>query len=417
MLNYENDFNWDKNETTQTLMDETYKKIVDEKENKVSGYYTLGEDSLPIVDAVLAQIESSEFIQKCDTIVVIGIGGSSLGTKAIHSSVKHQYENAKRIMFLENPDEIDLSEKLATIKKEKTIFIIISKSGSTVETLSIFKEVIARFSLDYAGKDKKQIIAITDFDSALYKFAQHYGIQTYNIPKNVGGRFSVLSAVGIVPLTLAGYDTKALLNGASMMSENFFALKEKHLLEKAAFFTTHKEQYPMNVMFSYANCLEDFTKWYVQLWGESLGKIDKEGENVGLTPIGHIGSVDQHSFLQLIMEGPRDKTVTFIKLENFEKKIKIPTISLKFLEKADYINGYTFNELIDGECEATKESIIQQGINVDEIALDKLNENNIGKLIMYYELLTSLCGKMLHIDTYNQPGVELGKQILVKKFN
>jgi len=163
--------------------------------------------------------------------------------------------------------------------------------------------------------------------------------------------------------------------------------------------------------------LEDFTKWYVQLWGESLGKIDKEGKNVGLTPIGHIGSVDQHSFLQLIMEGPRDKTVTFIKLENFEKKIKIPNITLKFIEKADYINGYTFNELIDGECEATKESIIQQGINVDEITLDKLNENNIGKLIMYYELLTSLCGKMLHIDTYNQPGVELGKQILMKKFN
>ncbi|MCF6309982.1 MAG: glucose-6-phosphate isomerase [Sulfurimonas sp.] len=417
MLQYKDYFIWEIDETIEAFMNDTYKKIVDEKEHKVSGYYALGEDSLPIVDTVLEQIASSEFIQKCDTVVVIGIGGSSLGTKAIHSIFKHRHEDAKRMLFLENPDEIDLSQKLATIEKEKTIFIVVSKSGSTIETLSIFKEIISRFSLDYKDKDKHQIIAITDFDSALYKFAQHYGIQTYNIPKNVGGRFSVLSAVGIVPLTLAGYDTKALLNGASMMSKNFFALKEKHLLEKAAFFTTHKEQYPMNVMFSYANCLEDFTKWYVQLWGESLGKIDKEGENVGLTPIGHIGSVDQHSFLQLIMEGPRDKTVTFIKLENFEKKIKIPNITLKFIEKADYINGYTFNELIDGECEATKESIIQQGINVDEITLDKLNENNIGKLIMYYELLTSLCGKILHIDTYNQPGVELGKQILMKKFN
>jgi len=129
-----------------------------------------------------------------------------------------------------------------------------------------------------------------------------------------------------------------------------------------------------------------------------------------------IGSVDQHSFLQLIMQGPRDKTVTFIKVENFQKVMKIPDISLRFIESTDYINGYSFNELIDSECEATKESISKQGINVDMIVPDEIMEKNIGELIMYYELLTSLCGIMLEIDSYNQPGVETGKQILRKKF-
>ncbi|WP_457749780.1 glucose-6-phosphate isomerase [Sulfurimonas sp.] len=417
MLQYENDFIWNKDVNITALMDDVYQKLVTEKESKIAGYYTLGEDSLPLVDHVLENSQTNRYIQQSDTIVVIGIGGSSLGTKAIYSVFKHRYKNAKRMLFLENPDEIDLYEKLASIEKEKTIFIVVSKSGSTIETISIFKEIISRFYLNYEQQDRERIIAITDFDSLLYKFAQYYKIKVYTIPDNVGGRFSVLSAVGVVPLTLAGYDMKSLLSGAATMANSFFEKKENHLLEKAVFLTSHQKEYPMNVVFSYANCLEDFTKWYVQLWGESLGKINKNAQHVGLTPIGHIGSVDQHSFLQLIIEGPRDKTVTFIKLENFEKNIKIPNISLKFIEKADYINGYTFNELIDGECEATKESIIQQGINVDEITLDRLNEKNIGKLIMYYELLTSLCGKIFNIDTYNQPGVELGKQILLKKFN
>ena len=347
----------------------------------------------------LAYASSNEFIIQCDTIVVIGIGGSSLGTKAIDSIFKHRNKDVKKMVFLENPDEIDLSEKLASIKKERTLFIIVSKSGATIETISIFKEIIERFCLDFADGDKQQIITITDENSVLHKFSYYYGIKSFLIPANVGGRFSVLSAVGVVPLSIAGYDMKSVLEGATVMVERFFSQKENHILKKAAFLTRYKEDTPINVLFSYANCLEDFTKWYVQLWGESLGKIDKQGNNTGLTPIGHIGSVDQHSFLQLIMQGPRDKTVTFIKVDNFEKEIKVPNISLKFIEKTDYINGYSFNELIDGECDATKESIVKEGINVDGITLDVLNEKNIGKLILYYELLTSLCGIMLGVNT------------------
>ncbi|ADN08529.1 glucose-6-phosphate isomerase [Sulfurimonas autotrophica] len=416
MIEFDNDFTWESDKSIDEMMQEAYQKILLEKENGVSGYFTLGEDSLEIMEDALAYAASNEFIKKSDTIVIIGIGGSSLGTKAIDSIFKHQNTDVKKMLFLENPDEIDLSEKLASIEKEKTLFIIVSKSGSTIETISIFKEIIERFSLDFADGDKSRVTTITDEDSVLHKFSKYYGIESFLIPSNVGGRFSVLSAVGVVPLAIAGYDMKSILEGASIMAERFFTKKENHILKKAVFLTKHKKETPMNVVFSYANCLEDFTKWYVQLWGESLGKIDKQGNHTGLTPIGHIGSVDQHSFLQLIMQGPRDKTVTFIKVDNFEKDIKVPDITLKFIEKTDYINGYSFNELIDGECEATKESIVKEGINVDAVTLDVLNEKNIGKLIMYYELLTSLCGIMLGVNTYDQPGVEIGKQILLKKF-
>ena len=416
MIQFENEYLWELDKSLEGIMINTYETILKEKKKGTSGYFTLGSDSLEIMEDAKQLAQTNTFVKQCDTVVVIGIGGSSLGTKAIESIFKHKTAGVKRMLFLENPDEIDLSDKLVSIEKAKTLFCVVSKSGLTIETISIFKEVIEYFELDYKSPQKEQIVAITDEDSALHKFAHQYGIKTYNIPANVGGRFSVLSAVGIVPLTIAGYDTKSILEGASAMAESFFHGKENHLLKKAALLTKHRKEASINVIFSYANCLEDFTKWYVQLWAESLGKVDIYGNHTGLTPIGHIGSVDQHSFLQLIMQGPRDKTVTFIKVEKFEKEIKVPNIKLKFLEKTDYINGFSFNELIDGECEATKESLSHVGINVDKITFDSLNEKNVGRLILYYELLTSLCGIILEVNTYDQPGVEMGKKILKNKF-
>jgi glucose-6-phosphate isomerase len=201
-----------------------------------------------------------------------------------------------------------------------------------------------------------------------------------------------------------------------MFLNRFFNHQENHLLEKACFYYEHNKSQSINVLFSYANDLEHFTKWYVQIWGESLGKIDKSEHSVGGTPIGLIGSVDQHSFLQLLIEGPKDKTVTFISIKDFENDLKIPNISLKYIEKTDFINNMSYNTLINAQCEATKESLKQSGVAVDSLVIEKISETNIGALIIHYELLTSLVGTMLNINTYNQPGVELGKEILYKKF-
>jgi len=416
MVTYEKRFDWEADNSAVVLMDEAFGRLIEEREKGVAGYYNLPEDSKMIVTEVNAYATSSTVVKESDTIVVIGIGGSSLGAKAIDAMLRHKYPEAKRLLFLENPDPVEISQKFETIQKEKTIFIVISKSGTTIETMSIFKAVIAYFDLEIEGDDKERLIAITDEGSALCRFADRYGIKTYTIPHNVGGRFSVLSAVGMVPLSLAGYDTCSILEGAAGMVQRFFDAKEEHLLIKAGFIATHWETYRMNVLFSYGTCLEDFTKWYVQLWGESLGKVDANGKRVGPTPLGQIGSVDQHSFLQMIIEGPRDKMVTFMKIDDFENRLTIPDITLEHIEKSNFVNGHTFNELLNAECDATCESVVQQGVPVDIITLDRLSEANIGELILYYELLTSLVGAILHINTYDQPGVELGKRILVQKF-
>ncbi|PLY15280.1 MAG: glucose-6-phosphate isomerase, partial [Sulfurimonas sp.] len=282
----------------------------------------------------------------------------------------------------------------------------------TIETTSIFKTLLHHFALDLDVKDNHRVFAITDNDSDLSKFALHHNLKAFYIPHNVGGRFSVLSAVGVVVLHFAGYDVKALLRGAANFIERFFEKKEKHLLEKAYFFYKNSKSLSINVLFSYADSLENFNKWYVQLWGESLGKIDVNGEHVGLTPIGIIGATDQHSFLQLIIEGTRDKTLTFIAVENFQDDIAIADITLEYIEKTNFVNGKNFSELINAQCKAVMQSVEEFGINTDFIKLDIINEENIGILIIYFELLTSLVGSMLKIDTYNQNGVECGKKIL-----
>ncbi|GAB6074684.1 glucose-6-phosphate isomerase [Nautilia lithotrophica] len=392
----------------KNLEEFAFNSLVKEKQSGNIGYYHLPENSLKLLE------ELNQIDMAFEKIAVIGIGGSSLGTKAVYRLLKSNYKNIKEIVFLENTDPIELKNQFSKIDKQNTLFLVISKSGTTIETISIFKAVIDYFELDF--KEDK-IMIITDPESSLEKFAKQYKIQVFNIPQNVGGRFSVFSAVGIVPLYLAGFDVKKILKGAADFFKSFFSKNEWHLIRKAAFLYERSRCYKMNVVFSYSSLLDEFNKWYVQLWGESLGKINKKGQRVGLTPIGLLGSIDQHSFLQLLIEGPRDKTVTFIKVKNFENSLKIPNISLPFLEKTDFVNGYTFNELINAQCDATKESIIRSGIDVDEIVLEKLNEENVGMLLVYYELLTSAVGALFEINTYNQPGVELGKAILKTKFN
>lgn len=416
MLRFSQKFKLDKN--AKYVIDKAFTALQLEKESGRIGYYFLPQYSLKTLDNVEAFAEKNHLLKSgsIKNIVLIGIGGSSLGIKAIDTLLSHKNTSGKKLFFLENSDPLNISKTLSQLKKEETLFSVISKSGSTIETISIFKTVIKKFKLDLNSEDKNRIITITDMGSPLSKFSSEYGIKQFNIPSNVGGRFSVLSTVGVVPLFLAGYDVKSILEGAAEFVKSFFEAKEQHILEKAAYYAMNSETKMMNVLFSYGNELENLTKWYVQLWGESLGKISYEGKHVGLTPIGLIGAVDQHSFLQLLIEGPPNKTVTFININDFESNLVIPNIFLRHIESTDFVNGKKFSELINAQCEATKESLEQSGVTVDSISFDKIHENNIGKIIIYYELLTSLVGAMLHVNTYDQPGVELGKNLLYEHF-
>jgi len=204
-----------------------------------------------------------------------------------------------------------------------------------------------------------------------------------------------------------------------MIKESFFnnGYAQEMLLEKAVYYAKNHAQYNLNCIFAYSETLNYFCEWYVQLWGESLGKHQRHSAfHVGLTPIGLIGPKDQHSFLQLIMEGKRNKSVTFIKIEDFDDNISIPDITLPHLEMLDTLNDLPFSKLINMQCDSVMESMeAQKDIPLDSIILPEVNENAIGSLIYYYELLTSLMGELIDVNTYDQPGVEAGKIILKTK--
>jgi glucose-6-phosphate isomerase len=405
-------------DNTKQIKDKAFTVVSDEYSSGKIGYYGLPIGSAKTVDEVMLLEEQNPFLASgaISEIALIGIGGSSLGVKGIDSLLKTKKTSKRNLHFFENTDPLNIAKTLSTLTKENTLFIVASKSGTTIETISILKTVISYYGLDIDGVDRDRIIIITDNGSSLSKFADHHGMRQFEIPLNVGGRFSVLSAVGIVPLTLAGYDTKALLNGAQTFMKSFFDHNEDHLLEKGCFLFENSETITTNILFGYANELENMCKWYVQLWGESLGKVNFYGKTVGLTPQALIGSVDQHSFLQLLIEGPKNKSVTFITISDFESDLMIPTLSLKYLEKTDFVHGKSFNELINLQCAATKESLVLSGVPTDQLSFEKIDEVNIGTMILYYELLTSIVGAMMEINPYDQPGVELGKQILYKKF-
>lgn len=297
-----------------------------------------------------------------------------------------------------------------------SLFIIISKSGSTIETVSIFKYILSLVPLS-----QEQFVIISDKGSALYKLAQSKELPYFEIPANVGGRFSVLSSVGLLPLAILGVDIKMLLQGALKIKKSFFEQGQSYqeISHKASFYAKNIGKYNINCLFSYSEAFRSFNAWYVQLWGESLGKKQINSYlNVGLTPIGLIGPTDQHSFLQLIVEGKRDKSVTFIKVKDFDCTLKIPTVSIPFLENLDYVNEVNFSDLINKQADSIIESLLNKNdIPLDIIEIEKINEEAIGELFFYFELLTSVVAKMINVNAYDQPGVEDGKKILRGFFN
>ncbi|WP_419763613.1 MAG: glucose-6-phosphate isomerase [Arcobacter sp.] len=376
------------------------------KEKQEIGYY-----NLPFQDTTQIKEYAKTVTQK--DIAIIGIGGSTLGTYAIYSFLTRTHNFDKKLHFFESTDPIDINTRLDRLDLENTLFIVISKSGTTIETISVFKYLYSKVKID-----KENCLVITETDSKLNDFAQANEIKTFEVPKNVGGRFSVFSTVGLVPLAIVGIDIDRLIDGCKEAYSEYFEqeLLYKQLMTKARFMAEYKHKFNNNVVFSYASELEGFNKWYVQLWGESLGKIDNDNTHQGLTPIGLLGPVDQHSFLQLIIQGKRDKTVTFIKIKDFADNSKIPDVKLKGLEGLDYINNLKFSELINHQADATIKAVQDlQDIPCDTITMEKVDGFNLAKIMYIYELLTSIVGKFLYINAYDQPGVESGKIILKEK--
>lgn len=398
---------------TQEEKDIIFNRLVDEKKRQESGYYNLPYETKSLQDSLSYMQTNSMVLKDLTHIVVIGIGGSSLGLKAIDTMLYHlPHRNNIALKFLEHTDPLKIQKSLKKIRLHTTLFIVISKSGMTIETTSLMKYCIWRYNL-LEDCVKNRLLIITDKNSSLDVWAKKNDICSINLESNIGGRFSVLSVVGILPLMLLGYKVEAILSGAKAFQESFLARKEDHILEKSHFMATNHNSLPMNILFSYSSSFRDFNLWYVQLWGESLGKIDKDSKKIGLTPISLIGSIDQHSFLQLILEGKQDKTITFLGIkEEGYNEIVIPDIKIEGLEATNFVNNISFAKLLATQKLATMRVLQDEGLPIDNIQLDFLNEENVGCLIMYYELLTSAVGCIFGVQTYNQPAVERGKKLL-----
>jgi len=385
-----------------------FEKIKTERESV--GYY-----NLPYQDTAEIK-EYAESINK-KHIIVLGIGGSSLGARAIYDFLLPSNNYDKELIFLETVDPLKINHCLKKLDLGDAQFVVISKSGNTIETISIFKYLDSLIEIDSTN-----CTIISEAESELTQFANENNIKAFDLAENIGGRFSVFSAVGIVPLAMVGVDIDNLLNGCKRVSDSFFKQEDyyKPIIRKARFLVENKSRFNINVIFSYSSLLESFNKWYVQLWAESLGKVNINGTRQALTPIGLVGPVDQHSFLQMIMDGVRDKTVTFIKINDLKDSSFIPKkTSNKFDDLAwSCAEGVSFNELLNMQADATIQSVQEQDdIPCDVISIRTVDEYNIAKIMFSYQLLVSCIGAFLQINTYDQPGVECGKINLAESFS
>ncbi len=351
-----------------------------------------------------------------ENIVLLGIGGSSLGPKCLRDCFyNYKIDKSKRFIILDNIDPDYLSSWSRDIDLEKTLFLVISKSGRTPETMSqylFFKEKTVSANLD----PKNHFVFITDPESGyLREVSQREQITAFDIPSNVGGRFSVLSNVGLVIAEFMGIDTEKLLIGASEIADEFkdsqAGTNDKAFLLAATQYTLAKLGHNINVIMPYTSRLKTFGDWYVQLLSESIGKkIDRNGQvvNTGITPHPAIGVTDQHSQMQLFKEGPFDKLLIFLEVENFESNISIPQVDD---EQNSYLSGVSFGKLLAAELAGSKQSLTESGKANCSLTIDGISEKNIGGLFMIFEIATAYLGEFYDIDAFNQPGVERSKTL------
>ena len=352
----------------------------------------------------------------------VGIGGSALGPMALHKALSHPYYNAlsgearpgPRMHFAENTDPATLSAILDLADPEATWVNVVTKSGSTAETMANFL-VIRGLLVDSLGGFGFQgrTIATTDPEEGFLKqIADREDLVVLPIPPDVGGRFSVLTPVGLLPAAVAGLDVDALLAGAAQCVDEVNEQAAEHPAVRGAAMhylmdTTRGRN--VRVMMTYADALERLAAWFVQLWAESLGKDGK-----GSTPHGAVGTTDQHSQVQLYMEGPQDKVIEIVEVEEHPRDLEIPK-AYEDLEGVGYLGGHTMAELLNVECDATRRALTEAGHPNSTIRLSATNEENLGYVLQALEVQTAIAGSLYGVNAFDQPGVEAGKQITYKR--
>ncbi len=359
-----------------------------------------------------------------DNILVLGIGGSALGGIAITEALLKPYWNLlseeqrnglPRIFFLDNIDPDTIVGLLNILDLKKTLVNVITKSGSTAETMSQFMIVKNILEKELGDEYRYNIVSTTDKKTGILRqISEQEGYKTFVVPDDVGGRFSVFSAVGLLPFALVGIDIDEIMNGIKDMD---LALKNTDIFENIAaqnalihYLMDTKKGKNLSVMMPYSSRLKYVSDWYVQLWAESLGKNkDKNGNDVhiGPTPIKALGATDQHSQIQLYNEGPNDKVINFIRVAQFDNTLEIPNIFE--YTGIGYLGGKTINQLINAEADSTRVALSDYNRPTVTITLEKVDGYNVAQLLYMLEVQTAIAGELYNIDTFNQPGVEQAK--------
>jgi glucose-6-phosphate isomerase len=394
---------------------------------RAAGTGMLGFTDLPSADPSTMLDYGDKVRGSVDALVVIGIGGSALGVTALATALLPFYYNEldrearghrPRLYVLDNVDPDETAALLGRLDLGRTLFNVISKSGTTGESMAGYLLVEERLSALLGREALKEHLVFTTDPSggALRHIGESLGIPMFDIPAGVGGRFSVLSPVGLLPAALTGMDIRALLRGAKDMAawvagaegwENpaclFAGMQYLH-------YTAFDRR--VSVMMPYSARLRDVADWYRQLWAESLGKaVDRQGRtvNVGPLPVKSLGVTDQHSQLQLYAEGPDDKVITFLGVGEFENAITIPAPAAE-ASSLSYLGGHTIGELMWAEQKGTAWALAKGGRPSISITVPRVDAYHVGALLYLLEMATAVSGELYDIDAFDQPGVELSKQ-------
>ena len=365
--------------------------------------------------------------QAYDHVLVLGIGGSALGTKALLNALRRPAWNEwddegrdffPRLTILENVDPTTVEAALERIDPRRVLVNVISKSGGTAETMAQYLVVREWLEQALGSAASRHFVFTTDpARGALRELAQREHIATLDVPHEVGGRFSVLSPVGLLPAALVGIDVDGLLAGARLAverSESDDLLQNPAALYAGLHWAADTGLGArVHVLMPYTDRLREFAEWFRQLWAESLGKrVDRNGTrvHVGPTPVGAVGATDQHSQVQLFMEGPYDKVITFVTVDDLGVDVTIPKRP-DLPSDLEYLPGHTLGQLLRAEYEATSAALAQMGRMSCSLSLPDLTPATLGEAIMFYQLATGYAGAWYGIDPFDQPGVELGKRL------
>lgn len=403
------------------LVNKAFKTVSANRGTGMMGWTELPYNQAEVVEDIIATAKNIR--KNFESFVVLGIGGSALGPTAVFQSLCHLRHNelpakrrkAPKFYVEDNVDPERMASLLDILDLKKTMFNVVTKSGATSETMSQYLIIMDILKSKFGDKASEHMIATTSSAKGnLIKIATEEGLKTFYIPDGVGGRFSELCPVGLLPAAVLGIDVKAMLSGAAYMDK---LCKTKDLKKNPALiaallqYMSMKKGKNISVMMPYSDGLRYIADWYCQLWGESLGKAeDLNGNTVyaGQTPVKALGVTDQHSQIQLYREGPFDKVITLIGVEKFRAEVTISE-GCKDIPDVNFLCGHTMNELINSERKATEYALTTANRPNCTIIVPEINAFTVGEILYMFELETAYVGAMLNVNTFNQPGVEGGK--------